>query len=368
MTSNVIRGTINRNRTRLEKLLADLPHFGGKAANIEELETRRSQLRLAIETIKKKIETMESKHQEWLHLIDRLKNEEKQAELQVYEQFMTQPGNFSEKIEEAQEAMTIMDVQLEEIQNLLNNKPNGSTPITLQTTPTFDLPKLEPLKFKGDPLKFQAFWDQFHNLIDHQHIPNAIKFTHLLNLLEGDAKSALEAIPITDDNYEEAVNILKNRFGNIQIVRRTLYGRIQNLPKCSNALDSIKQFADTLEKTCRQLRNINEDPDQTALMFTVQEKLPYNVLEEVIKNKPAEDVWTMEALQKSLKKYISVKEEVNNILGETRRTERQTPNNYSNPNLIGNRPPVNERFTSGNDSAMKRCELCGDRHFADECI
>ncbi|VDK19093.1 unnamed protein product, partial [Anisakis simplex] len=57
-----------------------------------------------------------------------------------------------------------------------------------------------------------------------------------------------------------------------------------------------------------------------------------------------------------------------NILGETRRTERQTPNNYSNPNLIGNRSPVNERFTSGNDPAMKRCELCGDRHFADECI
>uniref|UniRef100_A0A0M3JAV2 Retrotrans_gag domain-containing protein n=1 Tax=Anisakis simplex TaxID=6269 RepID=A0A0M3JAV2_ANISI len=216
-------------------------------------------------------------------------------------------------------------------------------------------------------LTFQSFWDQFENLINQQTIPDSIKFTHLLSLLEGEAKSALEGIPVTNENYQEAVTILKNRFGNMQTVRRILYSRIQNLTKCSHDLESIKQFADTLEKTCRQLRNIDENPDQTALIFVVQEKLPYELVEELVKSKPVNDSWTMATLQNSLKQYIAVKEEVSDVLGDAKYRMKIERRYQSNGQIKKKMNAIEQTFNNRNGPAMKEFALCADPHIANEC-
>ena len=68
-------------------------------------------------------------------------------------------------------------------------------------------------------MEWQPFWNQFHSSIGNNQRLNVIeKFSYLRSLLKGSAKKCMEDLSLTVYNYEEAINILKERFGNPQVV------------------------------------------------------------------------------------------------------------------------------------------------------
>ena len=77
------------------------------------------------------------------------------------------------------------------------------------------LPKLVPKKFNGDLTKWSTFWDSFESSIHHHpDLSDIDKFNYLCTLLEGTASEAISGLKLTSTNYREAITILQKRFGN----------------------------------------------------------------------------------------------------------------------------------------------------------
>ena len=79
------------------------------------------------------------------------------------------------------------------------------------------LPKLELPSFDGNPLAWREFWDAFISAIhDNLSLPAIQKHQYLRSKLKGDASSLLSGLPVNAENYEVAVRLLRERFGNKQ--------------------------------------------------------------------------------------------------------------------------------------------------------
>ncbi|KAL5475814.1 hypothetical protein EMCRGX_G025680 [Ephydatia muelleri] len=81
------------------------------------------------------------------------------------------------------------------------------------------LPKLELKRFNGELTNWMAFWDSFEAAIHHNdELSSVDKFNYLNTLLEDSAAAAVAGLTLTSANYGEAVDILKKRFGNKQMI------------------------------------------------------------------------------------------------------------------------------------------------------
>ena len=64
-------------------------------------------------------------------------------------------------------------------------------------------------------MKWQEFWDTFEATI-HKN-PSLLpieKFNYLKSLLENEASKSIAGLELTNANYEAAINLLKERYGN----------------------------------------------------------------------------------------------------------------------------------------------------------
>ena len=81
------------------------------------------------------------------------------------------------------------------------------------------LPKLELPIFKGSPLEWQGFWDQFEVSIHrNESISDIDRFNYLKRYLSGQALSAISGLSLNAENYKEAITLLKDRYGNPQVL------------------------------------------------------------------------------------------------------------------------------------------------------
>ena len=95
-------------------------------------------------------------------------------------------------------------------------------------------------------MEFQSFWDQFAALVhDDQNIPDVMKFTHLNQNLGGEAKSCLQGLAVTADNYSVAVRLLQDRFGRKERVIFCHLESLLALPVPANTPDKLWQLLDS---------------------------------------------------------------------------------------------------------------------------
>ena len=89
------------------------------------------------------------------------------------------------------------------------------TALAISRLPNLDLPR-----FNGDVFNWQEFFDAYMAHIgNNTKISEIDKFTHLIRLLEGDAKAAIRSFKLTAANYKPALDHLKERFGRPAFIR-----------------------------------------------------------------------------------------------------------------------------------------------------
>ncbi|KAG1661284.1 Cyclin-dependent kinase 8 [Nymphon striatum] len=116
------------------------------------------------------------------------------------------------------------------------------------------LPKLDLPRFDGNIMEFTNFWQQFEACVEDQDYPVISKFNYLISLLRGEAKRVLEGLPVTEENYQEAKNIIKKRYGRKELI---IFSHVQSLlglevPTC-NRVKQLSQFRDMLVAHVRAL-------------------------------------------------------------------------------------------------------------------
>ena len=104
-----------------------------------------------------------------------------------------------------------------------NEAAGSSTPVVPERSNTESarahgckvrLPKLTLKKFGGDITLWSSFWDSFESSIhNNPDLTDIDKFNYLHSLLEHNAAEAIAGLTLSSSNYEEAIALLKKRFG-----------------------------------------------------------------------------------------------------------------------------------------------------------
>ena len=103
------------------------------------------------------------------------------------------------------------------------------------------LPKLVIKEFDGSVLNWQTFWDQFESTIHSKtNISNIDKFSYLTSFLCKSAHDTISGLAPTNQNYLEAVQLLKNRYGNPQLLINTYMEQFVQLDKIKKSNDIIR--------------------------------------------------------------------------------------------------------------------------------
>ena len=77
------------------------------------------------------------------------------------------------------------------------------------------LPEVKLTVFKGNFEEFETFWSSFRmNVNVRDDIEKTTKFIYLVQSLEGEPKEMINGLAITDDNYNVALCILRDRYRN----------------------------------------------------------------------------------------------------------------------------------------------------------
>ena len=90
----------------------------------------------------------------------------------------------------------------------------------------------------GDPLGWQGFWDRFQASIHNNcNIGEIDKFNYLKGCLKGEASDAISGLVLSTENYREAIQVLKTRFGNEQILISAHMESLLKVSKIRSKLD-----------------------------------------------------------------------------------------------------------------------------------
>ena len=118
----------------------------------------------------------------------------------------------------------------------VNSENSKAKTVSASETPSgnikVQLSKLEIVKFDGDIINWQSFWDQFYSAIhSNNRISDVNKFSYLQSYLSEDAKNTIFRLSHTSLNDREAIDILKQRYGNTQVLISSYMKKFVLLPK-----------------------------------------------------------------------------------------------------------------------------------------
>ena len=102
-------------------------------------------------------------------------------------------------------------------------------------------------KFDGEVSTWPSFWDAFESSIrKNPKLAHIDKFNYLNSLLMKLALDAISGLSLTASNYEEAIAILKKRFGNKQQITNRHMDILVNVnPMINEDIRKLRELYDT---------------------------------------------------------------------------------------------------------------------------
>ena len=178
---------------------------------------------------------------------------------------------------------------------LTENSPSGRSMSSSSSVQTgIKLPKISLARFSGDITKYQSFWQCFRSAVhENTTISTVQKFTYLMCSLEGTAYRALEGFDLTEENYEQAIDTLKSRFGKSQQI---ISAHMQEILKLNtNPNETVTQLRTILDKINVHVRGlealgITSERYGSLLIPLIMSRMPTEITLQVTR-KVEEDQW-----------------------------------------------------------------------------
>lgn len=188
------------------------------------------------------------------------------------------------------------------------------------------------ITFSGDKLKWSEFWDAFESAVHNKKKMSSVeKFNYLRSKVTGEARSAIQGLTLSNENYEVAIGILKERFGNEQEIIDLHYIQMINLYPATNRTGSLRNLLDQLEKHLRSLEVLKQNVNQDVFVSMIRAKLPEDVLLQLEMLKGAKKKWSVFSLRDKLVEYITAREHSEKKGNSTDTVfKRNTPNSHEN--------------------------------------
>ena len=167
-------------------------------------------------------------------------------------------------------------------------------------------PKLDFKKCSGELLKWQEFWDSFDSAIhSNPSLSPVEKMNYLRAKLEGEASDVISALAFTNVNYEEAIRLLQERFGQNEVIVSAHYTSLMDLPASSSHTSALPTSYNTIEKRIRSSQVLGEAVNTKMLVSLIMTKLPKDVITHLTDQKEDDQEWTVKLLRVKLQRDIT---------------------------------------------------------------
>ena len=106
------------------------------------------------------------------------------------------------------------------------------------------------------------FWDAYEGAIHkNEKLSDVDKFAYLRGLLEEPARSTVAGFALTSSNYNDAIELLKRRFGKDEKIQRAHINELLNLKPVfkTREIMKLRRLYDTVEKHHRGLKAFGLD-------------------------------------------------------------------------------------------------------------
>lgn len=225
-------------------------------------------------------------------------------------------------------------------------------------------PKLTSIKmpkFTGDILSWQTFWDTFRaNVHDNDQYAMVVKMAFLKDHVVGEAAEALQHLYITDNCYDQAIDLLKSRFEREQDVKYAHMLELLNMTPASKPAE-LRSVIDKTEGHLRCLTALGFCETDNAELFTcvLLSKLPERLRADLTRRKGPSD-WTLRLLREMLADEVRA-------LDSFKLTSGFKPKEETKPISRGSatRTMTTQALVSNNRKPL--CEFCKGTHYSDQC-
>ena len=176
-----------------------------------------------------------------------------------------------------------LSLRLKELSRSSTTHASGAT----HTSPTppdpkgIRLPKLEVPVFNGHILNWRCFWEQFVvSIHDRPSLSNAEKLVYLQQALKGgSAKSVIEGLSRSGDNYQEAIKCLKERYDRPRLIHQAhVKAILEAAPLKDGNGKEIRKLHDTIQQHLRALKGMDCEPSSPFITSMVELKLDQNTM------------------------------------------------------------------------------------------
>lgn len=269
-------------------------------------------------------------------------------------------------------AQKLVDIVKEQAE--ANPTEQGSTGKSLSNV---RLPSLELPKFSGELTEWQSFWDRFVALVDDSDIPVISKFSYLLSLLDGEAKSVIKGLALTTANYAVACTMLKERFGRSE---RIIFAHIQALlgvsvglsikPQGPKYVSSLWKLQDDLLTHIRSLKALGVSGDQFGVVLTpvILSRLPHDIRMEWSREGSGHESdleWLLKFLQQEIERRERSEtfKEVSAVKAEGRAAVAVDSEKKSTALALQSVSDVGLGL-----SGVVQCSFCNKKHKSEKCF
>ena len=187
-------------------------------------------------------------------------------------------------------------------------------------------------------------------------------------VIESDALKSIEGLALTNANYEVAANLLKERFGNEQLIIDSHYMHVMDMPAATHTVSSLRATYNKMEKHLRSLNALGEDTNQRQIISMIRSKLPKVVLARLEVRKDGDGNWTTELFRHCLKSYITAQETAENEF-MIHQSEQGTLKGYQRSAYNSKSFGMTESLLSNQTLHIgkTKCLYCQESHWSDEC-
>ena len=203
-----------------------------------------------------------------------------------------------------------------------------------------------------------SFWDSYQSAVHlNSELTDVDKFNYLRSLLDHSAYDAIAGLTLSSANYKQAIEILRKRFGNTQVIISKHMDTLMSMDPISSDrhLNDLRRLYDHTESHVRSLRSLGiEAASYGALLSPVLlAKLPPD-LRLIVSRKVSESNLDMDALLSTFEEELTARERANPQL--TRRAIEK-PHRTSSALFTGTR----------NSKVEPQCCYCQQSHPSTSC-
>eukprot|EP00794_Sanderia_malayensis_P016165 gene16165-biopygen13734 len=230
------------------------------------------------------------------------------------------------------------------------------------------LPKLELKKFGGKIAEWPEFWDGFRSAIhEDSQLAKVDKFKYLKSFLEEPARSVVSGFPLTDADYDSALELLKGRYAKPSVIKRAHINDLINLAPVYNekSVQRLRHLHDQIETRFRAMeaQHVNKESYSSVVVPILLGKVPESLRNNMIRFGSNHMEWNLDDMLGALAKELEVLEGHFPIMqqaggGGERRQDRPRPQQ--------SRPSTASALFAGHDG-QKKCAFCQEEHSPENC-